>query len=436
MKRVRIGLAGFGTVGGSVYRYISTQAGFLESRSGVRVCLSAIAVRDPGKKRSHGIPLPRSLLVKPEELVARPDVDIVVELMGGCGMARKLVLESLKAGKPVVTANKALLAEHGEEVFTQSNRSGTPIFFEASVAGGIPLIQSLKEGLVANRLQLIYGIVNGTCNYILSSMSKEKLSFEKALAEAQAKGYAEADPSFDIDGIDAAHKAAVVATLASGGCVKFKEVHVEGIRNVSAADIQFAHQLGYEIKLLAIIRGINPKSVEVRVHPTLIPSANHLASIHGVTNSMMVRGDVVGDIEFSGPGAGGPATASAVISDIVQAASSCGRNSSEFNGTTARIRPVGPSVAAIESVVSRYYLRLTVTDRPGVMAQITSVLGRAKIGISSVIQPEGHEGETVPLIFMIHDAPYKSVKLALSAIRKLNCVKAAPIMFRVETFGK
>lgn len=435
MKTIRIGLAGFGTVGSAVFRHLRREASLLESRCGVRPVVTAIAVRHPSRKRA--VTLPRSLLVRHAADLASSDrVDLVVEVMGGCTAARDLILSALRHGKPVVTANKALLAEHGRRIFDESRRRVVPVFFEASVAGGIPVIKSLREGLIANRFQLIYGIVNGTCNYILTRMSQEGAAFDQVLRLAQELGYAEADPSFDIDGVDAAHKATVLASLAYGGCVDFRRVFVEGIRHVSGADVAFAHQLGYEIKLLAIIRAVDARRVEVRVHPTLIPESNRLASIGGVTNAVVVRGHVVGDIEFSGPGAGGDATASAVLGDIAQAAAHWRRARAGCGEVMDApwLGAKGPEVVDIASVVSRFYLRLSVADRPGVMAQISSILGRARIGISSIIQPEGHQGRAVPLIFMIHDARHDAMFRALAGIRRLECVKARPVLFRVETF--
>jgi homoserine dehydrogenase len=439
METVRIGLAGFGNVGGAVYRHLRQESELLASRFNIRIQIDGIAVRHPRLKRRHGITLPRSLLFQNfNELVQSPKIDIIVELMGGSTHARNLILSSLDKGKPVVTANKAVLALKGPELFSQSRKVGVPIFFEASVAGGIPIIEALREGLGVNRFRLIYGIVNGTCNYILSQMSQKGASFDEALRQAQSLGYAEADPSFDIDGFDAAHKATVLASLASGGCVDFKKVFVEGIRQVTAIDIQFAHQLGYEIKLLAIIREIDSNHLEVRVHPTLIPKGNRLASIYGATNSIMVRGHVVGDVEFSGPGAGGNPTASAVIGDIVQAALFLTRRNSRTlnhsNPITPVIRAKGPHIVPMDHVVSRYYLRLSVTDQPGVMAQISSILGKLRIGISSIVQPEGHQGKSVPLIFMIHDAKSGVMNLALRKIQKLSCIKARSVLFRVEGF--
>ncbi len=432
MKTVRIGLAGFGNVGSAVYRNLRREASLILDRTGVRLEITAIAVRHPKRRRVSGRPPAKLLVSNPLALVRHPKVDMIVEVMGGCSVARDLILASLRAGKSVVTANKALLAEHGPEIFGESVRRKVPIYFEASVAGGIPIIQSLRQGLVGNRFPLIYGIVNGTCNYILTKMSEENLPFDDVLREAQALGYAEADPSFDIDGIDAGHKAAILASLAHGGCVNFKDVHIEGIRNVSAIDVQFAHLLGYEIKLLAIIQARARNEVEVRVHPTLIPRTNRLAATRGVTNAILVRGHVVGDIKLSGPGAGGDATSSAILSDVVEAATHS--HPSTDDRLPSSLGTQGPGVVPIGKVVSRYYLRLSVSDRPGVMAQITSILGRAGIGISSIIQPEGHEGKVVPLIFMIHDARFDAMDRALKHIRRLPCVKAKPLMLRVESF--
>jgi homoserine dehydrogenase len=444
MKTIRIGLAGFGTVGSAVYKNLPRSLDLFAHRCGIRPVITAIAVRNPRKKRSHGIHLPKSMLVSNmDQLVDHANTDMIVEVMGGYKDAKHLVLSALRKGKPVVTANKALLAEKGSEIFSVSSQCGVPIYFEASVAGGIPIIQAIREGLIANQFKLIYGIVNGTSNYILTRMSQEKLPFEKALQQAQDLGYAEADPSFDIDGVDAAHKATILASLAFGGAIDFRQVYVEGIRSLSVVDVQFAHLLGYEIKLLAVIRGGPSSKIEVRVHPTLIPRSNHLASIHGVTNSVMVRGDVVGDIEFSGPGAGGNATSSSVLSDIAQAASyiACASSRSEhhqdkgwLNGFIPSIHKTGPGLKKIDEIESRFYLRFSVTDRPGVMAQISSVLGKLKIGISSIIQPEGHEGKSVPLIFMSHDARNDAMQKALKQISRLQCVKAKPIMLRVENF--
>ncbi|MDD2710459.1 MAG: homoserine dehydrogenase [Verrucomicrobiae bacterium] len=432
MNLVRIGLAGFGNIGSSVFENLKRNASLIESRSGLNLAITAIAEKDIRRKRR--VALPKSLHVPNlEALIQRSD--IVIELMGGCGAAAELALGALRAGKPVVTANKAMLAVRGREIFSASALHQTPIFFEASVAGGIPVLRAIRESLMVNRFSHIYGIVNGTCNYILTQMAERGVAFADALKEAQELGYAEPDPTFDIEGFDSAHKATVLATLAYNRCVDFKQVYVEGITRISAEDMRCARQLGYAIKLLAIVRRVDDREVEVRVHPTLIPQHNRLVSIRGVTNAVSIRGHVVGDLEFSGPGAGGNATSSAVIGDLIEAAryhlSRRGCNQPPFN---AIIHPDGPRVKKMGDVVSRFYLRLAVEDSPGVLAQISSLLGKAKIGIASVIQTEARAGKTVPLILMTHEARNLSMQNALKKISRLKCVKAKPVTFRVETF--
>ena len=334
-----------------------------------------------------------------------------------------------------------MLSAHGEELFAAAKHSGTNLYYEASVAGGIPIIKALREGFVGNRITHLYGIVNGTCNYILTRMKQEGADFGGVLAEAQRQGYAEAEPSLDIDGHDSLHKIGILASLAHGFWVDPKQIHVEGIRQISQLDIRFAQQLGYTIKLLGIVkqvsgaegRGRRGSRVQVSVYPTLLPNAHVLASVNHVFNAIFVRGDVVGDTLFYGRGAGKDATASAVLSDMADAALDL------KYGSHCRIPPFVPheragEVVPLGEVVSRYYLRLSVIDRPGVLARIAAILGAAKIGISSVIQPEGHEGESVPLILMIHDAPNAAMQRALTKITKLSAVKAPPVMIRVEDF--
>jgi homoserine dehydrogenase len=431
MQEIRIVLAGLGTVGQGVYKHLLQNRALLQRRLGIRLAIHGIAVRNLRRKRL--VKVPRSLLTRDwRSLIDDPRVSIVVELFGGCGEAKRLILAALRKGKSVVTANKALLAEHGEEIFEATARYRARIYFEASVAGGVPIIKALREGLVVNRFQQIYGILNGTCNYILSRMSREGISFNEALKEAQKGGYAEANPALDVDGIDAAHKVAVLASLSNGFLMPFSKVHIEGIRAITPLDIQFAHQLGYEIKLLGIVRAED--GIEARVHPVLIPKSHILAAVDGVYNAIVVRGDVVGDAMFYGRGAGPDATASAVIADISEA--------SLDRLYSTEMRPLlGPrgrgaaQIKSIDDVVSQYYLRLSVVDRPGVLARIASVLARAQIGISSVIQPEGHQGESVPLILMIHDAKYRDMRRALRGIAKLPAVRGKPMLLRVESFG-
>jgi homoserine dehydrogenase len=362
-------------------------------------------------------------------------VDIVAELVGGTGIARTMILRALKLGKPVITANKALLSEHGEELFAAARKHGTNIYYEASVCGGIPIIKSLREGFVGNRIAALYGIVNGTCNYILTRMKLEGSDFDAVLADAQKQGYAETSPNLDIDGWDSQHKIGILASLAHGFWVDPKKIHVEGIRQISALDITFAGQLGYTIKLLGIVKQSKARraGVQVSVYPALIPSGHVLADVSHVFNAVFVRGDVVGDTLFYGRGAGKDATASAVLSDLADATLDL-----KF-GTKHRVPPFVPherdgAVLSIEQVTSRYFVRLNVVDRPGVLAKISTIFGAAKIGISSVIQPEGHEGESVPLILMLHNAPNGAVTRALARIGKLPVVKGSPVMIRVENF--
>jgi homoserine dehydrogenase len=371
---------------------------------------------------------------------------MVAELVGGTTLARTMILTALMLGKPVITANKALLSAHGEELFAAAEKYRTNLYYEASVCGGIPIIKSLREGFVGNRVTHLYGIVNGTCNYILTRMKLEGADFAAVLKDAQAQGYAEAEPSLDIDGMDALHKIGILASLAHGFWVNPKHIHVEGIRHISALDIKFAEQLGYTIKLLGIIKaapgqaaGKSTKAksdgarIQVSVYPTLVPNSHVLASVNHVFNAVFVRGDVVGDTLFYGRGAGKDATASAVLSDLADAALDL-----KF-GTKSRVPPFVPherdgAVVPIDEVVSRYFVRLDVVDVPGTLAKIATIFGKAKIGISSVIQPEGHEGSSVPLILMLHDAPNGAVARALAKIGAMPVVKRKPVMLRVEDF--
>ncbi len=441
MQQVNLGIIGGGTVGGGVFQAIERNGTLMASRLGVRLHVAKVAVRDAKKARAVSIPA-KLLTTDWQAVVSDPQVNLVAELIGGTSTARSVVLSALKLGKPVVTANKALLSAHGEELFETARQHGTNLYYEASVAGGIPIIKVLREGLIGNRITRLYGIVNGTCNYILTRMKLEGADFGVVLADAQRLGYAEAEPSLDVDGHDAAHKTGILASLAHGFWVDPRHIYVEGIRQITRLDIQFAGQLGYTIKLLGVVKKSESASakgrntcapVQVSVYPTLIPNSHVLASVNHVFNAIYVRGDVVGDTLYYGRGAGQDATASAVLSDLADAALDlkCGSHS--------RVQPFVPheldgTVLPIGDVVSRYYVRLNVIDRPGTLARIAAILGQSKIGISSVIQPEGHEGESVPLIFMIHDAPNVAMTRALAKISKLGVVKSAPVMIRVESF--
>ncbi len=440
MQQVHLGIIGGGTVGGGVYDALQRNGTLLASRLGVNVCVWRVAVRDLKKSRASKIP--RTLLTTDwREVVFDPQVELIAELIGGTTIAREAILAALKLGKPVITANKALLSAHGEELFAAAKKYGTNLYYEASVCGGIPIIKSLREGFVGNRITALYGIVNGTCNYILTRMKLEGADFGAVLAEAQRLGYAETPPDLDIDGHDAAHKTGILASLAHGFWINPKKIHVEGIRHISALDIKFAGELGYTIKLLGTVKKAETgdrKSekkcrVQVSVYPTLVPNSHVLASVNGVFNAVFVRGDVVGDSLFYGRGAGKDATASAVLSDLGDAVLDL------KSGAKNRLPAFVPhecsgAVAPIEEVVSQYFVRLNVIDKPGVLARVATIFGEANIGISSVIQPEGHQGKTVPLIFMLHYATNGTALEALAKIAKLPNVKGKPVMIRVENF--
>jgi homoserine dehydrogenase len=435
MQQVNLGIVGGGTVGSGVYDALQKNGALMASRLGVGLKIHRVAVRDLKKNRAAKIP---SLLLTTDwrEVVCDPDVNLVAELIGGTTVAREVVLTALKLGKPVVTANKALLSAHGEELFEAAKKFGANIYYEASVAGGIPIIKSLREGFVGNRIESLYGIVNGTCNYILTRMKLEGADFAEVLADAQKLGYAETPPDLDIDGHDAAHKIGILASLAHGFWVNPKKIHVEGIRHISALDIKFAGKLGYTIKLLGVVKKLDDGCrVQVSVYPTLVPNTHVLASVNYAFNAVFVHGDVVGDSLFYGRGAGKDATASAVLSDLADAALDL-----KF-ANKHRIPPFTPhecsgKVAPIDEVVSQYFVRLNVADKPGALARVATIFGQSKIGISSVIQPEGHEGDFVPLIFMLHYATNGAVKKALAKIAQLPAVKGKPVMIRVETFEK
>lgn len=433
MQQVNLGMIGGGTVGSGVFHALQLNGGLMASRIGVKVAVRKIAVKAFDEPRPYKIP--RAVMTTDwQSVVHDPDIHLIAELVGGTTLARTMILTALQLGKPVITANKALLSAHGEQLFAAAKKYGTNLYYEASVCGGIPIIKSLREGFVGNRIRALYGIVNGTCNYILTRMKLEGADFDTVLADAQRQGYAETPPDLDVDGWDAQHKIGILASLAHGFWVGPKEIHVEGIRPISATDIKFAGELGYTIKLLGIIKKLEGGCrVQVSVYPTLIPNAHVLAGVNHVFNAVFVRGDIVGDTLFYGRGAGKDATASAVLSDLADAALDL-----KF-GTKHRVPPFVPhecagAVAPIEDVVSQYFVRLNVADRPGVLAKIAAIFGQSKIGISSVIQPEGHEGESVPLIFMLHYATNGAVMKALTRIGKLSVVKSTPVMIRVENF--
>jgi len=403
----------------------------LEQRLGVRFVIRRIVVRDLKKPRDSTVDT-ALLTDQLDDILNDPEIQIVVELMGGIEVPLAFVKRAIQAGKMVITGNKALLAEHGREIFELARQSNVAVLYEAAVAGGIPIIKAVRDSFVGNRFESIHGILNGTSNYILTRMTDAGMEFAPALEEAQALGYAEADPALDVNGWDAAHKAIILASLAYGFWIAPASVLVSGIENITAADIRFADALGYRIKLLSTIRVEEGGEIEVRVVPTLIPKSHVLASVNGVFNAVAVRGDIVGDALFYGRGAGQDPTASSVLGDLAEAASRL-RAPQGCAGFTAhelygQCRPVADAI-------SKYYLRLAVEDRPGVLAQIAGLLGASDIGILSVIQPEGPEDGPVPLVLTLHDAPHGRMVATAKSLGELPCMKAEPVLLHMESFS-
>ena len=429
MKKINVGIFGCGTVGKGVVQVLHQFGSLIEQRTGFS--LQVARVVDRSLKKGECPHLDFSLVSKrSEELLEDPRIDVVVELIGGVDASRDFVLKALKAGKHVVTANKALLAEHGKEIFQAAAQAERDLYFEASVAGGIPIVKALREGLVANQIEALYGIVNGTCNYILTQMQEASLSFKEVLKEAQKKGYAEKDPSFDVEGIDSAHKLSLMASLMSGQWVDYRKISVEGISALSHEDFKYAAELGYVIKLLAIAKEVDGE-LDVRVHPTLLEKKHPLANVSGVFNSIFVKASPVGDSLFYGRGAGALPTASAVVSDLVDVA----RNM--MSATPNRIPPFWQAthpkkLKPSERVESEYYLRFSVIDTPGVMGKIASILGKQKISISSVIQKERNEGGAVTVVVLTHLASQTKLDKALTEIDALDFVKKKTMMIRLE----
>jgi homoserine dehydrogenase len=426
MNKIGIGLVGCGTVGSGLIRNLPKANGLIAQRLGIQLEIRGIAVKDPSKTRPD-LPLPA--VGDWKKVVADPAVQIVVELVGGTSDSFSVAEACIKAGKPFVTANKALLAERGQELIALAQKSGSPIYFEASVAGGIPVLKALREGLVANQLLGLHGIINGTSNYILTRMAEAGSDFATALKEAKDLGYAEADDRLDVDGIDAGHKAAILCLLAYGFLPKFSEIPVEGIRQISSQDVSFAHQLGYVIKLLAMIKPVGSEQIEVRVAPTLLPARHPMASVHGAFNAVGLIGNLSGPVQFTGRGAGPDATSSALLADLAEAA----KNICDKAPGPALPKP-SSKMTLIEknTSVGRFYVRIEVEDRPGVLAQVAGIFGSEKIGISSVLQPEGRGAGSVPLVFLLEPAPLSSLQRAIASICKLPNTRAPATILRVE----
>jgi homoserine dehydrogenase len=441
MKPIQVGLMGLGVVGTGTFNVLARNQEEIKRRAGRGIEITMVADLDVAKAQKLAGPKVQ-VVADARALIANPDIDIVIELIGGYGIAKTLVLEAIAAGKHVVTANKALLAVHGTEIFAAASARGVMVAFEAAVAGGIPIIKALREGLTANRIQWIAGIINGTTNFILSEMRDKGLDFDVALKEAQRLGYAEADPTFDIEGVDAAHKATLMSAIAFGIPVQFDKAYIEGITQLGAADIKYAEQLGYRIKLLGITKR-TPKGVELRVHPSLVPAKRLIANVEGAMNAVMVQGDAVGTTLYYGKGAGSEPTASAVIADLVD---------------ITRLHTVDPlnrvphlafqphtldqamsdlPVLPMGEIITSYYLRLRVADQTGVLAQVTSIVAQAGISIDAVLQREadevGGEGSTqTDLIILTHDCEEATMNAAIARMQALPTVLAPITRIRKE----
>jgi homoserine dehydrogenase len=437
MNPIKVGLLGLGTVGRGTFEVLGRNQEEITRRAGRGIEIAAVAVRDVKRARDFvGAQLP--LTSNPDDIVRHPNIDIVVELMGGYEPARTLVLEAIRRGKHVVTANKALLASHGNEIFAAARDRGVMVAFEAAVAGGIPIIKALREGLTANRIEWIAGIINGTSNFILSEMRSRGASFDAVLREAQRLGYAEADPTFDIEGIDAAHKLTILAAIAFGVPINFAAAYTEGISKLAAADIKYAEQLGYRIKLLGITKRtvVNGHAgIELRVHPTLVPAQRLLASVEGAMNAVLVKGDAVGVTLYYGKGAGAEPTASAVVADLVDVTR---MHTADPENRVPHLAFQAESVAelpwrTIEETVTSYYFRMRVADQPGVLADIARILADRRISIDALFQREPSEGENqTDIIMLTHDAVERDVNAAVRRIEQLPTVLAPVIRIRQE----
>ena len=437
MKPINVGLLGIGTVGGGTFTVLRRNQEEITRRAGRAIVLKMIADKDVKKARKLA---GKSAIVTADamEVVNHPDIDIVVELIGGTTAAKQFILKAIKNGKHVVTANKALLAKHGNEIFAAAHKHGVMVAFEAAVAGGIPIIKALREGLTANRVEWIAGIINGTSNYILSEMRNTGASFAEALKQAQALGYAEADPTFDIEGIDSAHKLTILAAIGFGIPMQFDKAYTEGISKLTREDIRYAEELGYRIKLLGITKR-TPKGIELRVHPTLIPARRLIANVEGVMNAVLVKGDAVGATMYYGAGAGAEPTASAVVADLVDVTRMHTADPKHrvphlaFQPDALSDTPILP----MSEVQTSYYLRLRAFDKPGVLADITRILADSGISIDAMVQKEPSEGEEqVDIIMLTHETVEKHINAAIRKIEKLSTISGKVVRIRLEELNR
>lgn len=436
MNSVKVGILGLGTVGGGTVNVLTRNAAEISRRTGAPIEIVTASARDLNKPRicdTGSI----NLTSDATEVVDHPDVDIVVELIGGDTLAFEMVMRAIENGKHVVTANKALIAKHGNEIFAKAERKGVTVAFEAAVAGGIPIIKAIREGLAGNRVEWLAGIINGTGNFILTEMREKGRDFSDVLAEAQRLGYAEADPTFDVEGIDAAHKLTILASIAFGIPLQFTKAYTEGISHITREDVTYAEELGYRIKHLGISR-LSAEGIELRVHPTLIPKEQLIANVNGVMNAVLVYGDAVGPTLYYGAGAGADATASAVVADIVDIARTINGDPDHrvphlaFQNSSIADTPI----LSMDEVTTSYYLRLQVEDRPGVLADITEILGKLEISIEAMMQKaQSDNGNYVPLILLTHKVKEKQMNAALEAIARLSSVHGDIVRIRMESLS-
>jgi homoserine dehydrogenase len=437
MKPINVGLLGIGTVGGGTWGVLARNREEIQRRAGREIRITLIADQDLAKAQRLAAGSAR-VVADGNEVVGHPDIDIVVELIGGTTVAKDLVLKAIANGKHVVTANKAMLAAHGNEIFAAAQARGVTVGFEAAVAGGVPIIKAVREGLTANRIEWIAGIINGTSNFILSEMRDKGLAFGEVLREAQARGYAEADPAFDIEGVDAAHKLTILSAIAFGIPMQFERVYTEGISKLTREDIRYAESLGYRIKLLGITKR-TPGGIELRVHPTLVPARRLIANVEGVMNAILVKGDAVGATMYYGAGAGADPTASAVVADLVDV-TRLHTADPEHRVPHLAFQPdrlADTRILPMDEVVTSYYLRMRVADRPGVLADITRILADRTISIDAMIQREPGEGEEqVDIIMLTHETREKNLNAAIAAIERLPVVAGQVTRIRLEELGR
>jgi homoserine dehydrogenase len=432
MKEIKIGLLGFGTIGTGVAKLLTQNSTLLEDKLGARLTLKRVVDLDITTDR--GITLPQGVLTSNvDELLDDPEISIVIELIGGYQPAKSFVLRAIENGKHIVTANKALLAVHGDEIYAAAARKGVEVLFEAAVGGGIPVLSAIKGNMAANNFATVLGILNGTCNYILTKMTQEGADFALVLKKAQELGYAEADPTFDIEGVDTAHKLCILLSLCFGTSVDFNDIHTEGISSISAIDINFAREFGYKIKLLAIGKR-DGERIEARVHPTMIPVHYPLADVDGAFNAIRLSGDFVGPVMLYGRGAGMEPTGSAVVGDVLEISrnllAGIGRRSAPLGYLDGRIKKL--AIKPIGEIVSKYYLRFTVVDMPGVLAKIAGALGRYSISIESMSQTARSAQESVPIVIMTHEAREMDVRGALQEIDSFDFIREKSNLIRVE----